>query len=95
MTLGGGSFDYNPANGSLLLDIQISGGSINNQFLDARGGDATGIFSRATNGTNGGTVGFGLVTRFDTAPVPEPSSLLLFSTVLVGAAIAIKRKFAS
>jgi hypothetical protein len=87
MMLGGGSFEYDPANGSLLLDIQVSGGdSSPSQFLDARSGDAAGIFSRATNGATGGLIGWGLVTRFDTAPVPEPSSLLLLYITIAGTA---------
>jgi hypothetical protein len=74
-TLGGGSFAYNPVLGSLLLDVRISGaGSFSPVSLDARD-NATGIFGRATNGTNTGTTGLGLVTRFETA-APEPSSLV-------------------
>jgi hypothetical protein len=97
ITLGGGSFNYNPADGSLLLNILLSGGSTqNNQYLDATSGDST-LFSRETNGDNNGTTGFGLVTRFDTSnsPVPEPASVLLLSTVLAGAGLAVKRKFAA
>jgi hypothetical protein len=97
MTMGGGSFSYNPAAGNLLLDVIISGGSDNGFFLDARSGDAVGIFSRAMNNPAAtGNVGWGLVTRFDSvAATPEPTSILLLGTVLVGVGIGLKRKFQS
>ena len=47
LVFAGGPFDYNPANGNLLMDIHISnemaGGGA---FYDAQSGTATGIFSR-------------------------------------------------
>jgi hypothetical protein len=82
----------------LLLGITISGTPSNGgQFLDAMNGDARGLFSRATDCCTGGTIDWGLVTRFDAvqSSVPEPSSLLLFGTVLVGVAVTVKRKLPS
>ncbi len=93
LTLGGsGSFNYNPANGSLLLNIDISGDTDGFEPLDARNGDAGGLFSRAFNGIGVENISWGLVTQFDTtSSVPEPSSVLLLGTILVGAAVGLKR----
>jgi PEP-CTERM motif len=70
-------FDYNPAEGNLLLDFQISGvtnesfagfAAENGEFLTS---------SRMVNGSAKGTTGFGLVTQFvfNSAAVPEPGTL--------------------
>jgi hypothetical protein len=84
----GGPFDYNPAVGNLLMDIQLSnevasGGA----FYDARSGSATGIFSRYQN-FSAGTQGFGLVTQFTFASVPEPSMIVLLVGGLGGLILA-------
>lgn len=79
LVFAGRPFDYDPANGNLLMDIHMSndvgsGGA----FYDGRNGTATGIFSRYQN-FSAGTQGFGLVTQFtfDPVPVPEPSTIVL------------------
>src|SRR5262249_48346431 len=90
VTLGGGSFAYDPANGSLLLTVQVSGGSPGGVHLDSRN-DALGIFSRSTNGTNLGTIGFGLVTQFETAPDP-PGIFLGLAGISTLAALTRRRR---
>jgi hypothetical protein len=58
----GRPFDYNPANGNLLMDIHISNQvSSGGAFYDARRGAATGVFSRCQNFSSG-TEGLRLVT---------------------------------
>ena len=84
----GGPFDYDPADGNLLMDIHItnqvsSGGA----FYDARRGTATGIFSRYQDFSSG-TQGFGLVTQFTFEPVPEPCTLVLLLGGLSGLVLA-------
>jgi hypothetical protein len=72
-------FAFNPANGNLLLDIQISG--VTNDSLAyyvAQDRDFGTMSSRVVNGGAGGTTGFGLVTTFAVGPissVPEPGTL--------------------
>jgi hypothetical protein len=81
---GGGSFSYDPSAGNLLVNITITGATTDGTaFLDVRNGDATGIFGRETNGSNGGTTGYGLVTQFQTgaSSAPEPSTFLLMGSL--------------
>ncbi len=70
-TVSGAPFSYNPLNGNLLLDIFVSSGNCCTVYLDARNGDANGVFSRMYDyGT--GTAGYGLVTGFNKPAVPYP-----------------------
>jgi hypothetical protein len=84
----GGPFEYNPATGNLLIDIRLSnevasGGA----FYDARSGTAIGVFSRYQN-FSAGTHGFGLVTQFTFASVPEPSVIVVLIGGLGGLILA-------
>ena len=91
VTLGGDTnFEYDPANGSLLLSVQITGGSLGGVALDSRN-DAVGIFSRASDGVASGNIGFGLVTQFETAPEPSGISLGLFGMGAL-ALLALRRR---
>lgn len=94
LVFAGRPFDYDPANGNLLMDIHVSnevgsGGA----FYDARSGTATGVFSRYQNFSSG-TEGFGLVTQFtfDPVVVPEPSTVVLLLGGLGGLVLATLRR---
>jgi hypothetical protein len=93
-------FRYNPARGNLLLDITVEDqdnlvNALGNSFNDA---DDTGMkTSRAYEFTGDSTTAVadstGLVTTFETTPVPEPSSFVLAFTFfsLLGAGVLLRR----
>jgi hypothetical protein len=98
LTFSGFLFNYNPAVGDLLLEIIVSnqdnvpiGPNSGFNEADFYGGQT----SRAYCSNNGCVVGDeALVTEFGAVPVsttPEPSSLLLFDTCLLGLA-PLRRK---
>lgn len=97
----GTAFDYNPANGNLLMSISVTGpladhDSSGDLFLDERVGTAAGAFSRAHD-FGDGFENFGLVTEFNPlevtpgGAVPEPPTFLLLGGGLV-AILASRRK---
>jgi hypothetical protein len=102
LTFAGTPFTYNPANGNLLLEILVSPGGVpaggGPAFYEANNGNASGVFSRYHNFGNS-TTGFGLVTEFDysaaAAQTPEPSSILLLGTGVLGAFCSLRRRLLS
>ena len=82
-------FIYNPAAGNLLLDVRNFGGGRTTQ-IDAQNTSAdptSRAFTIMANGVNNPTGlvdSFGLVTRFDLTPVPEPSGVVLLGLGGVG-----------
>lgn len=93
-TLGGdGSFYYDPSEGNLLLTIVASGTTSGEAWLDARNGDAGGIFSRAMS-AGSENIGWGLVTQFETgsAAIPEPATCTLAAAGLLCLALLRRRR---
>jgi hypothetical protein len=87
----GTPYNYNPASGNLLLDIQSTITDSGLGFLNARNGNAGGIFSRAHN-FGSGFENFGLVTEFISTQVPEPASLALLGIGLAGLGFTRRRR---
>jgi hypothetical protein len=102
ITFSGTGFNYNPADGNLLLDIQSTKSGSGFAFLDAMNGDAGTLFNRWYNyssSTENGTFSdsWGLVTEFGsatTATVPDASSGLGLLSGVCLALGALRRKLA-
>jgi hypothetical protein len=81
-------FTFNPAQGNLLMDVRIAGGSDNVMFFDATLGDGNvnRVWTNSLTALTGSVDQVGLVTRFTF--VPEPGMLL--GAFVVGA-IVVRR----
>ena len=88
-------FTYNPSNGNLLMDVVVTGASNTNGniFFDTNGYYSGNTFLGRNYGGNL-NYGYGLVTGFTTgvAPTPEPGSLVLLGSGLLGLAGVVRRK---
>lgn len=95
----GKSFLYDPSKGNLLMDVVTSGvtnpGGTTFFDVNSTGGFFTRVYcpSGIACGSNGTVdTGYGLVTGFSGNSVPEPGTLLMMGTGLIGALGVVRRR---
>lgn len=91
-------FKYDPALGNLLMDVRNFGGGGTTQFdavLVMRDSvSRVYTFNGGVNSTTADAIDtYGLVTRFTVEPIPEPTTLLLLASGLMGLAGYGRKKF--
>jgi len=98
LTLSGFSpFTYNPANGDLILEIVVNNqdnvantGANGFNWADYTGTQVVRAYCETNVGCTGATTG-GLVTTFNST-VPEPGTLMMFGSGIIGLAGVMRRK---
>jgi len=90
-------FAYNPATDDLLLEVDVTNqddvpntGTTGFNWADFTGTQVTRAFCRSNDGCMSGTEG-ALVTTFN--PVPEPGTLVMFGSGLIGVTGIARRRF--